>query len=199
MTEFEILCNLLEADRSIRRFDASRLVDDKTLEVLVALTRFCASARNMQPLRYRIVSQKNELDKVFPLLKWAGYLTDWPGPDPEERPTAYLIQCLDTSLSKGAPCDSGLQLQAITLGATALGMGGCIIESFNGPKLSQELNLPEEIVPRFVLALGYPKEEVKIEETDGSKDADIKYYRTVDGVHHVPKRPLPELLIGKEM
>lgn len=195
MTEFDSFRQLLVDDRSTRRFDTGHPIDKDVLEKLVELTRYCASARNMQPLRYRIVTGREEIDAVFPLLKWAGYLTEWPGPDESERPTAYLVQCLDTTLSKGAPCDSGLQLQAITLGATALGIGGCIIESFNGPKLKDVLCLPEEMTPRYVLALGYPAETVVVEDTDGGHEADIKYFRSADGVHHVPKRPLQELII----
>lgn len=198
MIEFDSLRKLLEADRATRRFDAAQPINTETIEKLVELTRYCSSARNMQPLRYRIVTGKDELDKVFPLLKWAGYLPEWPGPDESERPAAYLIQCLDTTLSKAAPCDSGLQLQAITLGATTLGIRGCIIEAFNAPRLKEELDLPEEMMPKYVLALGYPKENVIIETTDGTKEADIKYYRSPDGVHHVPKRPLSELIIYSE-
>jgi hypothetical protein len=41
--------------------------------------------------------------------------------------------------------------------------------------------------------LGRPKETVLLEET--GPDGDIKYYRDEDGVHHVPKRPLEELIL----
>lgn len=195
MSEFEILKRLLEEDRSIRRFDANREISIEELEKLVELTRYCSSGRNLQPLRYRIVHIKEDRDKVYPLLKWAGYLTDWDGPEPQERPVAYLVQCLDTRLGKNCLCDDGLQLQTITLGARALGIGACIIKAFNAPALSKELGLEEYYEPRYVLALGYPVEKVVLEDMSGESDADYKYYRTVDRVHHVPKRPLSELLI----
>lgn len=194
-SSFLQLRDLLQADRSVRRFMQEPRVSHDTLCSLVDLTRFCASGRNMQPLRYRLVTSPEECDAIFPLLAWAGYMPDWDGPAPEERPTAYLIQCLDTSFGPHLLCDDGLQLQAITLGATALGIGGCIIKSFNAPALSSILNLPEGMAPRYVLALGAPAEEVTIHPTDGTHDADIKYYRSEDNVHHVPKRPLSELII----
>lgn len=192
--KLEILKDLLENDRSIRRFDHSRAVDAETLKSLVGLTRYCASGRNLQPLRYRIETAPDICDRIFPLLKWAGYLTDWDGPEESERPVAYIIQCVDTELTKNWLCDDGLQLQAITLGATAAGLGGCIIKSFNGAALKDVCSIPDHLEPIYVYAIGYPVEKAVIEDTDGSKEADIRYYRTPDGMHHVPKRPLTELL-----
>lgn len=124
-------------------------------------------------------------------------MADWDGPEEGERPTAYLIQCLDTELTKNYLCDDGIQLQTITLGATALGLGCCIIKSFNAVKLKEILNLDENLAPLYVLALGKPVEEVVIEDLRGTTEENIKYFRTTDGVHHVPKRTLAELLINK--
>ncbi len=193
--KFESLRHLLELDRSVRRYDESREISIPTLERLIDLTRYCASGRNMQPLRYRMVVREDEKRELFPLLAWAGYLKDWNGPEEGERPAAYLVQFLDTRYGENCLCDDGLQLQAITLGACALGIGGCIIKAFNQPKVKNLLGLDDHLVPRYVLALGYPAETIEIEDMSGLPDADCKYYRTPDGVHHVPKRPLSELIV----
>lgn len=193
--EFEELKDLLKNNRSYRRFDQTRSISNRTLSELVELTRYCASGRNLQPLRYRIVSEEEEKTNIYPLLKWAGYFADWDGPSEGERPAAYLVQCLDTTLTENCLCDDGLQLEAITLGATALGIHGVIIKSFNSVEISKVLSLPEHLKPLYVLALGYPAEEVLITDTDGTHDADIRYYRDESGRHIVPKRPLSELLI----
>lgn len=195
MTKFDEFRQLLADDRSIRRFDQLKSISRETLENLVELTRYCASGRNMQPLRYRIISSPEECELVFPHLAWAGYLPEWDGPCEGERPTAYLIQCLDTRYGINCLCDDGLQLQAITLGARSLGIGSCIIKAFNAPKIKAVLNLPDGKEPRYVLALGYPAESVVIENMSGNPDDDVKYYRTADGIHHVPKRPISELII----
>ena len=134
---------------------------------------------------------------VYPVLKWAGYFTDWDGPEQGERPAAYLVQCLDTKYGTNCLCDDGLQLEAITLGMHTLGLAGCIIKAFDVKSLSEILNLSERYVPRYVLAIGYPAETVEIEDMKMDEDADFKYYRTPDGVHHVPKRPLDALIINK--
>ncbi len=193
MRTFNELKNLLVKDRSIRRFDASRHIGVDILLNLVDLTRYCASGRNLQPLRYRIVESEAECGLVYPLLAWAGYLKDWDGPVAAERPVAYLVQCLDTDLTKNCLCDDGLQIQAITLGATALGIGACVIKSFNAPKLRELLALPDNMEPRYVIALGYPIEQIVIEPMTSPDE--IEYYRTPDHIHHVPKRPLSSLII----
>ncbi len=193
METFSILKSLLEADRSIRRFDHSRPIGDDTLRKLVDLTRYCASGRNLQPLRYRIVSTEAECEALYPLLAWAGYYKDWDGPAPAERPTAYLVQCLDTQLTNNCLCDDGLQLQVITLGASALGIGGCIIKSFRKNELTERLSLPSNLEPLYVLALGYPSETARIVPLPA--DGDIRYFRDSSDIQSVPKRPLPDLLI----
>ena len=185
------------ANRTVRRFDEAKSVSDETLERLVELTRYCPSGRNAQPLRYLPVTSEADREALFPLLKWAGYFKDWDGPEKGERPAAYLIQCLDTEFGKDCLCDDGLQLEAITLGMHTLGLAGCIIKAFDHIALSSLFKLESRFAPRYVLALGYPSENVRIEEMSGDENADFKYFRTEDGVHHVPKRPLSELIIKR--
>lgn len=184
--------HLLQADRSVRRFKSDVEIQRELLERLVGLTRYCASGRNLQPLRYRIVDCPKEKDAIFPLLKWAGYYTEWDGPELAQRPAAYLVQCLDTNLTANCLCDDGLNLQAITLGATALGLGACIIKAFNAPALTEALDLPEQLKPLYVLALGAPAEETKIVPM---ADGDYKYFRDEADAQCVPKRSLEELII----
>lgn len=190
---FNELEALLRQDRSVRRFQQNREVERPLLERLVSLTRLCASGRNAQPLKYRPVYTPAECADLYPLLKWAGYYTDWDGPAEGERPAAYLVQCLDTEIAKDPLCDDGLQLQAITLGATALGLRGCIIKAFNAPALAELLGLPAHLEPRYVLALGYPAEEPLLEPLPPT--GDFRYHRDAQGRHCVPKRPLADLLI----
>lgn len=193
MINFNQFRELLKSDRSVRRFDESRRIPRETLERLVELTRYCASGRNAQPLRYRVVESAAECAEVFPALAWAGYYSDWDGPAAGERPVAYLVQCLDTTLGNDCLCDDGLQLQAITLAAGTLGISGCIIKAFNAKAVSECLDIEERYRPRYVLALGYAAEQVEIVEMQ--TDGDFKYFRNSDDVQCVPKRPLSELML----
>ena len=91
-------------------------------------------------------------------------------------------------------CDDGLELQAITLGATSLELGCCIIKSFDIIKLKEILSLSERFEPQYILAVGYPKENVKIIDLPEGNN-EIKYYRDAQGIHYVPKRQLSDLII----
>jgi len=78
------------------------------------------------------------------------------------------------------------------LGAAEKGLGGCIIASVDRNRMRRELGIPEQFEILLVLALGKPVERVIIEEiTEGN----VKYWRDSDKNHHVPKRPLDELII----
>jgi len=188
-----VIKDLILKNRSYRRFYQEVSIKLETLRELVELARLSASAGNMQPLKYIFScdSQKNSV--IFPNLGWATYLTDWTGPREGERPAAYIIILGDTEISQSFGCDYGIAAQSILLGAAEIGLGGCIIGSIRRQGLREAL----EIAPRYeillVLALGKPKEAVVI-ETVGSS-GDIKYWRDGEGVHHVPKRALADLII----
>lgn len=85
-------------------------------------------------------------------------------------------------------------MQNILLGAVALGLGGCIIGSIDREKLRMSLEIAEHLEILLVIALGKPKEKVVIETV--GKNSDIKYWRDKKGTHHVPKRPLKDIIIN---
>lgn len=193
MTPFETLRDLLLRDRSIRRFDGGIPVSDSMLRSLIELTRFCHSGRNLQPLRYKIVNDPEKCAEIFPALKWAGYYEDWDGPAENERPTAYIIQCLDTTLTTNPLCDEGLQLEAISLGATSAGLGGCIIKAFDKQLIAESLQIPHNLDIRYVYALGVPAEKTRI--TVLEPGGDYRYFRDENDVQCVPKLDVKNLII----
>lgn len=192
MITYEDLKNALKHNRSVRRFQEDKRIDIDTLEKLVDLTRLCASAANRQPIKYRLVVDRDICSEIFSCLAWAGYYKDWDGPAVGERPTAYLIQCLDTDIANDCLCDDGLQLEAITLGATTFGLSCCIIKAFNGLKLAKIINIDGHFKPLYVLALGYPAEKVTL--VDMSKTNDYRYYRDANSTQCVPKRALSDII-----
>jgi nitroreductase len=147
---------------------------------------------NKQPLKYLYYNTGKECEKIFPYLAWAGYLTDWPGPEKGERPTGYIIILGDKSISEIFGVDHGIAAHSILLGATDAGIGGCIIGSIKREELANELSLPDNFDILLVLALGKPVENVII---DDIKNSDVKYWRDKDKNHHVPKRSIKELIV----
>lgn len=186
--------DLVKANRSYRRFHQDRPIEEQTLRELVDLGRLSPSAANLQPLKYMISATPEKNAVIFPTLSWAGYLKDWGGPEEGEQPTGYIIVLGDSAVSKGFGCDHGIACQSILLGAAEKGLGGCMIGSIDREQLRGALNIPETFEILLVLALGYPKETVVIEDVSG--DADTRYYRDEAGTHHVPKRSLNDIVIG---
>ena len=185
--------DLVLRNRSCRRFREHVAVDEQTLRELVDLARLSASAANRQPLRYLLSTTLDCNELIFPCLRWAAYLKEWHGPEPGERPSAYIVMLSDTSVATESGWDAGIAAQTIMLGATERGLGGCILASVDKSALRTALAITDKYEIIFVLALGTPGETVVIEPVPA--DGSIRYWRGADGVHHVPKRSLEDIII----
>lgn len=186
--------DLVRTNRSYRRFYQDHLIEEGTLRELVDLARLCASGHNLQPFKYFLSYEPERNALIFPHLTWAAYLKDWPGPSDGERSSAYIVMLGDTEIRKSFAFDQGIAAQNILLGAREKALGGCIIAAIQREKLRQALDIPKRYEILMVLALGKPKEKVVIDPV--GPDGDIKYWRDSEGVHHVPKRSLDEIIIG---
>ena len=184
---------IVKNNRSYRRFHQTHEVGLETLKELVDLARLTPSAANRQPLRFILSNKPEKNAMIFQHLAWAAYLADWDGPEEGERPSAYIIILNDSDISKTVGCDHGIAAQTILLGATAMGLGGCMIASIKKEGLKQALNIPDNQELLLAVALGKPKETVIIDSLAPS--GDVRYWRDSDNVHHVPKRSLDELIL----
>jgi nitroreductase len=189
-----MISELVKANRSCRRFYEDHQVELKTLEELVDLARLSASGANLQPLKYILVCDPDVNADIFSCLSWAGYLKDWPGPEPGERPSGYIVILGDTTISKEFGVDHGIAAQSILLGAREKGLAGCILGTINRKDLRPMLKIESHLKILLVLAIGKPKEEVVI-ETVGA-DGNIRYWRDAEAVHHLPKRALTDLIVA---
>jgi nitroreductase len=188
-----VIEDIVKSNRSYRRFFEEKRISRETLLKLVNLGRLSPSGANLQPLKYMVASKAEECGRIFPSLAWAGYLKDWPGPAEGERPSAYITILGDTGISRNFGCDHGIAAQSIMLGAAEMGLGGCMIGSINRDELRKTLQIPEGLEILLVLALGYPVEQVVLEESGPGES--IKYWRDETGVHHVPKRRLSDIVL----
>jgi nitroreductase len=186
--------DLILKNRSYRRFYQEVDIKLETLRELVDLARLSASAMNTQPLKYILSCDRQRNSLIFPKLVWATFLKTWPGPCEGERPSAYIVILGDTEISRFWDYDAGIAAQSILLGATEKGLGGCMIANIRKEGLRKALRIPPRYEILLVLALGRPKEKVVMEMV--GPDGDTKYWRDSKEVHHVPKRPLDEIIIG---
>ncbi|MBD3180398.1 MAG: nitroreductase [Candidatus Latescibacteria bacterium] len=184
---------LVISSRSCRRFREDEKISREILEELVDLARLSPSGGNRQPLKFYLENSPGGNSKIFPHLAWAGYLSDWDGPEEGERPAAYIIILQDTRIRENPGCDHGIAAQSILLGAAEQGFRGCMIGSVKRERLSEDLGLDGRYRIMLVVALGFPAEEAVLEEMP--ENGSIKYWRGEDGRHHVPKRALEEIII----
>lgn len=183
---------LVYQNRSYRRFDGSYAVGPEVLEQLIDLGRMSPSGLNRQWLRYMPITEPEQCTALCERLGWAGYLKDWPGPDAGERPTAYIVMLEDGTHGHGHPLDAGIAAQSILLGATEMGLGGCILASFSQEQLARLLGVPMGMRIALVVAIGKPAEEIVVEPL--AMDGDVKYWHE-GRTHHVPKRPLGDVIV----
>lgn len=185
------ILDAIESRRSIRRF-TQQPIPGEILDKIIEVSRLYAPARNVQTIRFALMAKKENTDRVFSLLKWAGYLPGFTITE-QQRPTAYIVLCAE----EPAACqfDVGAASTNIMLAAREYGLQSCCLMSFQAQPLRQLLNLPENLKPAMVIALGYPEQESRAVP----QVADCKYFETPDGVLNVPKLSKEQVLICSDI
>lgn len=183
---------LVKKSRSIRSYDRTKKPDAKTLASLAELCRYTPSTANLQALKFAAVSEPEKCEEIFKATKWAGYITDEKIPPSGHEPTAFIIIFIDGRITANTALfykDTGICAQTIMLAAAEIGLGGCMIGSFDAEAIKKILGTDEALEPSLVLALGYPDEKPQIVDAEG----DIKYYRK-NRVNYVPKRKIEDIV-----
>lgn len=192
-----MLQDIIATCRSYRRFDESARLSRATLVSWVDAARLVASSGNAQPLRFAVATDESTCAQVFSCCVWAKALPDWDGPEPGERPSGYIAICRDrdrTLADTFTAWDEGIAAQTIMLQAAEAGFGGCIVGSFKKRSVADALGIDRErFQPDLVLALGKPAEKVRV--TSMPPGGSTAYWRDAEGVHHVPKRALADVLL----
>ncbi|MBR5429829.1 MAG: nitroreductase family protein [Firmicutes bacterium] len=194
MTEMK---ELIAHTRSVRRFREEERISPETLTELLELARLTGSHRNGQELRFLPVWQAEQCAAVFQWASFAAALGPAGRPEEGQRPAAYIALLGESREPDFLWVDAGLACQSMLLGATERGLAGCILGGLNREKLRPLLGLSESDPPLLLLlALGYPAEEVILEEA--GEGPDRRKYRREGSRHYVPKLPLSELVLERQ-
>ena len=184
------LDSLLLKNRSYRGFDGSYAVLPRQLDTIVAVNTKIGSGMNAQRLRFRCVCDAAESARVLSCIKLAGAHPEWGLPLQGAQPAAYIIVCATCAENPIVDIDLGMSLEAMTLKAVEMGLGGVIVRNFNAGALREALSLPLD--PLIVLALGKPAERIELVPVHAGDS--LAYYRR-DGIHYVPKLCLEDIKI----
>lgn len=183
------LASLLLKNRSTRGYDASYMVRADQLRRIVAVNSKVASARNRQPLRFRLVTS-DEACKVLPFVRMGAGLKELRLPLEGTEPNAFIVVCSAIEPRNSTYVDLGISAQSMLLQAVEIGLNGLCIMDFDAAGLVDSLRLPYK--PLLVIAVGKSGEKVKLVEIN--EEDDHAYYRK-EGVHYVPKVVVEDLII----
>lgn len=185
---------LVLANRSFRAFDEQKPITKEIMTELVDLARRCPSGMNRQPLRYRILSEWEEIDTMLGNCRFGGRLGVKLPPD-GGRPTGFILIFGDSEAQSPetlALKDVGIAAQTILLAAAERGFGGCMLGSFDPARLNADFGIPPRYTPYLAIALGKPTETVRLTDP---REGSLCYYRDGANIHYVPKRNLEDILI----
>ncbi len=188
--------DFVKRNRSYRGYDESRRVTEEELREMVDCARLSASSVNMQPLKYYLAWEKEEVDRIQALTAWARGLPEMTLPHEGMHPTAFIVICQDKSIQESLARfqkDVGIAAQTILLAAVEMGLGGCMIGNFGADSVQQELGLSENLAPLLIVAIGKPAEKIVL--TEVGEGESVAYYRDENDVHYVPKRRLEDIII----
>jgi nitroreductase len=139
--------------RSVRAFTQEPVPGELLRQVLHA-TAASASGGNVQPWGFVLVQVPERVAALRSL-----------SPGIIGQPTAVIAICLDSGRASrlgGAGgqemswLDIGLATQNLLLAAHSLGLGACPIGSFHSQGVVTFLELPADVQPVLLVALGYP-------------------------------------------
>ncbi|HYE82459.1 MAG TPA: nitroreductase family protein [Clostridia bacterium] len=143
---------LVVTRRSIRQYKRQK-VEQKMLVALVNAAIWAPTAGNLQLLHFLVVQDDKKLDRVKLFA---------PGM-PKSAPCAIII-CVDIAeaeakggalIRKNAPVDTAFAAQNILLKAHELGLGACVVKSYNEKSVGQILKLPGEVAALMLITVGY--------------------------------------------
>ena len=193
---------LVRRARTCRRFDESMRVPAEFLYELVNMAHLVPNGANAQRLRFHVVSGEKDCARLFDELAWAAALKDWRGPEPGERPTGYVAILAERAVpgKPAAPItevDCGIAAQTMMLAARSATpeVAACMFKAFT-PHAIDAMGLDgDKLELKLVMAFGVPAEQQIIDPVDGNPDGSLNYWRDAQQVHHVPKRPLADVLV----
>lgn len=174
--------NLCLKTRTYRRFK-QKPIPKSIIDELMYNVSLVSHSRNAQKLRYYIVQSSDVLEKVLPCLHWAAALPKEIGtPKKGEEPTALIVICKCDDYP--AEIDAGIAVRNLALNAYVHGVGSCIIGNVNFRKLRSILEIPDNLKPLLVLALGYPSHTSTVVDVENGS---LSYYVDKDRNYFVPK------------
>lgn len=190
---YQELKTLIQNARTTRRFIKDKKVTLEDLKELIDLARITSSAKNMQPIKYILVTKEDDVLKLARSASWASHLEDWTQSE-EERPSAFILMLNDQMIDGFPMFDAGASFTAISLAAKAKGLATAPLASIDKELCRKLFVIPDCYDVMIGIAVGISDEKIKLVDTS---NFDTSYYRELDETHCVPKRALEQIIAGE--
>lgn len=171
------LTSLLLKNRSHRIYNQSYSLSNEELRELIDVCWKIPSVRNQQVLRYKLVNESSEVEKVIHNIRLGGHTQI-----EDIAPRSYIVVCSIVPETHYVAVDLGIAAQSILLRAVEMGLRGICIGAFNKEEITKELGLAYE--PLLIIGIGKSSEKIQIVNI---QDGDNQRYYERDGIHYVPK------------
>lgn len=157
----DTVLSVIQERTSVRDFIKDKEVPKDLLENLLKAAMAAPSAVNLQPWQFVAVTERKILDALGDELPYAKMLLS---------ATAAIVVCGDPSIKSTAgtaywEVDCASATENILLAAEAMGLGSVWTAAYPHEERMRSvrkiLQIPEELIPLNVLAIGYAKEQKK--------------------------------------
>ena len=161
-TKYMDFLDLAKKRHSVRKY-TNKPVEKEKLDKIIEAAHVAPTAANIQPVKIFVVQSRDGLEKVGKAANAYG------------APTV-LVVCTDKTKAWKRPfdgmittdIDASILTDHMMLEATQQGLGTVWICHFKPDVLKEELNIPEELVPVNILAVGYA-DEPEVQEATFNK------------------------------
>lgn len=161
-TKFEVI-DIIKNRWSARSF-SDKAITEETMQTLLEAASWSFSANNEQPWRYAVAYKGTPLfEKFFNLLMG--------GNQPWCKNAAALVLSLgkktytsNGQVNSAMMHDVGSANMLLTLQANAMGIYTHVLGGYDAKKTVEVFNLDEDLVPVYMIALGYLDQADKLEE-----------------------------------
>ncbi len=144
------IISAIKARRSVREYK-DKPIPGEAVEKIIDAARFAATARNVQPWEFVVITDRDILRKIAELADNGRFVAS--------AAACIAVYCSDTKYYLEDGCAA---TENILIAAASIGIGSCWVAGDKKPYCNQVSNLlkaPSEFKLVSLIALGYPASE----------------------------------------